>query len=196
MGAWDLRYQNAWLYVWKLSARLNQQRLHEKQKRWLQLGEHERRLCVCVCVFVFVFLSLVADGCSYYSNLANRFRDHESIREDDGETEWVEEWKCARDHFTVSEKWRVRRRKSAPHERKLMTEQCVRVKHFMRDSKPAITYGEKLRKWSWANETLRDYVISLCKKSGRLYLCLSVQDTLAGWCKQLRWAARDCVWDL
>ena len=44
-------------------------------------------MCVCVCVFVFVFLSLVADGCSYYSNLANRFRDHESIREDDGETE-------------------------------------------------------------------------------------------------------------
>lgn len=58
----------------------------------------------------------------------------------------MEEWKCARDHFTVSEKRRVKRRKSAPYERKLTTEQCVRVKLFMRDSKPEITYGEKLRK--------------------------------------------------
>lgn len=41
------------------------------------------------------------------------------------------EWKCARDHFTVSEKRGVKRRKSAPHERKLMTEQCVRVEHFI-----------------------------------------------------------------
>jgi len=49
------------------------------------------------------------------------------------------EWKCARDYFTVSERRGVKRRKEVPRERKLMTEQCVRVKHFMRDSKPEKT---------------------------------------------------------